>query len=78
MKQIIFRNWNFMRFLRLAIGIGIIVQSVATRQWVLGILGILFTIMPLFNVGCCGVGGCGLPAKKFKIPEKEITYEEVK
>lgn len=27
MKQVIFRNWNFMRFLRLGLSIAIIIQS---------------------------------------------------
>jgi hypothetical protein len=76
MKEIIFSNWNFMRFLRLAIGIGIIVESIATSQWALLILGVLFTIMPVLNVACCGAGGCSVPTRKYKQPEQETNYEE--
>jgi hypothetical protein len=77
MKQAIWSNWNFMRFFRLALGIVIIVQSVMARDWTMGILGGLFTIMPLFNIGCCGVGGCATPNRKNIEPVKDITYEEV-
>lgn len=41
MKQVIFSNWNFMRFLRLGLGIAIIVQSVMAGNWTMGILGLL-------------------------------------
>ena len=78
MKQAIFSNWNFMRFLRLALGIFIIAQSVFAKDWTMGILGILFTLMPVFNIGCCGMGGCAAAAPKINAETtKDITYEEV-
>ncbi len=78
MKQAIFSNWNLMRFLRLALGIAIIVQSVVAKDWTMGIVGALFTVMPVFNIGCCGAGGCATtPQKKTSETTKDITYEEV-
>ena len=66
-----------MRFARLGLGITIIVQSVIAKDWTMGILGVLFTSMPVFNIGCCGVGGCAAPVKKDIEKTKDITYEEV-
>ena len=67
-----------MRFLRLGLGIFIIVQSVIVKDWTMGILGLLFTIMPVFNIGCCGVGGCAtVPPKRNSETTKDINYEEV-
>lgn len=77
MKQVIFSNWNFMRFLRLGLGIAIIVQSVMAGNWIMGILGLLFTAMPVFNIGCCGTGGCTTPIKKTSETTKDISYEKV-
>ena len=77
MKQAIFSNWNFMRFIRLLLGIVIIVQSVIVKDWAIGLLGVLFTAMPVFNIGCCGVNGCATPAKKSTENIKDVTYEEV-
>ncbi len=77
MKQIIFSNWNFMRFLRLGLGIAIIVQAAMAGNWTMGILGLLFTAMPVFNIGCCGAGGCNTPTKKTFETTKDISYEEV-
>lgn len=77
MKQIIFSNWNFMRFIRLGLGIVIVFQSVISRDWPMGLLGLIFSGLALFNVGCCGVGGCSAPPEKSVEPAKEIVYEEV-
>jgi hypothetical protein len=77
MIQSIFSNWNFMRFFRLALGIAIMVQAAFAKDWTMGILGAMFTAMPIFNVGCCGVGGCATPVKKQTSTPKDIAYEEV-
>lgn len=77
MKQAIFSHWNFMRFVRLGLGIAIVVQSVMAKDWAMGILGIFFTSMPVFNIGCCSTGGCATPGKVNTVGNKEITYEEV-
>jgi hypothetical protein len=77
MKQDILSNWNFMRFVRLGLGIAIIVQSIMHHDWTMGILGALFTAMPVFNIGCCAAGGCAAPAKKNNESVKDISYEEV-
>ena len=80
MKQSILSNWNFFRFLRLGIGIVILVQAVLARDVLFGIVGLLFSGMAVFNVGCCGMGTCSTPnkpAKKTSETTKDIRYEEV-
>lgn len=77
MKQGLLNNWNFMRFFRLALGIAIIVQAAVAKDWMIGLMGLIFTAMPLFNMGCCSTGACTAPVKKNREPNKEITYEEV-
>jgi hypothetical protein len=77
MKSVIFVNWNFMRFVRLVLGIAIIVQSVLVKDWGMTVLGILFTSMPIFNIGCCANSGCSVPTKYSKPKTEDITYEEV-
>jgi hypothetical protein len=77
MKNELLHNWNFMRFVRLVLGIAIVVQAVIAKDWTMGILGTLFTCMPVFNIGCCSVGGCSSPVNKKEQTTKDITYEEV-
>ena len=77
MKDIILNNWNFVRVLRLLIGLAIIVQAIVAADLLFGFLGLIFTAMALFNAACCGVGACASPAPKSKSASKEISYEEV-
>ena len=66
-----------MRFIRLVLGIFIIVQAVMAKAIGIGLLGNFFTAMPLFNIGCCGAGGCSVPTKKSTENIKEVSYEEI-
>jgi hypothetical protein len=78
MKQTLLSNWNFMRVIRLVLGIFIMVQAVVVKDWTMGLLGIFFTALPVLNIGCCGAGGCATPPKKNAATNtKDITYEEV-
>ena len=64
MKQTIFNNWNFIRVLRLALGIAIIVQSLIFKDITMVLFGLFFTAMPIFNIGCCGSNACAIPDRK--------------
>ncbi|MFA6060132.1 MAG: hypothetical protein WC756_18155 [Taibaiella sp.] len=77
MTDRILRGWNFMRIVRLALGIFIIVQGIVTKEWAFALLGGLFTILPLLNIGCCGASGCSMPVSKNHKKSEDITYEEV-
>jgi len=77
MKQTILTNWTFFRFLRLIMGIAIVVQAVIAKDALFGLAGLLLTSMAVFNVACCGTGGCSTPSKKIAETKKDITYEEV-
>ncbi len=77
MKQALLSNWTFFRILRLVIGIVIIVQAVMTKDSLFGVAGLMITSMAIFNVGCCGAGGCNTQTKKTSETTKDIHYEEV-
>jgi hypothetical protein len=78
MKQAILTNWTFSRVLRLILGVVIVAQAISLGDATLGTVGLLFTLMPVFNIGCCGAGGCYTPLKKTEANDaKDITYEEI-
>jgi hypothetical protein len=79
MKQMVLSNWNLFRLLRLVIGVAIIVQAILVKDSMLGMAGLLFTGMAVFNIGCCGAAGCYTSAKAGKTAEtpEDISYEEV-
>ncbi len=55
----ILRNWNFMRILRLVLGLLVLIQGISSRDWLFITMGGLFALMPLLNAGCCG-GSCNV------------------
>lgn len=77
MKELIFKNWNIIRFLRLGIGIAIVVQAIMASDVMIALAGLLFTGMAVFNAACCGTSGCVTLLNK-ENTSKEISYEEVK
>ena len=77
MKQTILTNWTIIRFLRLILGLGVIVQAIILQDMLLGFAGLLFSGMAVFNAGCCGTAGCAAPPKKSGKTLNETTYEEV-
>jgi hypothetical protein len=78
-KQTLLTNWNFMRFLRLGIGIYIAVQAIDTQSVFSGIVAVFFIYQAVTNTGCCGSNGCAVPIKKSN-PDKteEVDFEEIK
>lgn len=52
------RNWDFVRALRLGLGLIILIQGIVAGEILFVILGGLMAVMPLFNVGCCGSTSC--------------------
>lgn len=77
MKRIFLDNWNIIRVFRLLVGIIIIVQAVVSKDFLLAIAGFAFTVMALFNIGCCGTRGCRVSPKQKQTLAKDISYEEV-
>ena len=77
MKQIMLKNWTLFRWLRFAIGLAVFVQAIISRDSLLGIAGLMFTSMAVFNFGCCGVGSCNVRPPKILETKKDIIYEEV-
>ena len=61
----------------MGLGIAILVQALIVKDILFAFAGVLFTAMPVFNIGCCGTAGCAAPPKKDQNISKEIIYEEV-
>lgn len=78
-KETLLTDWNFMRILRLGLGIYISVQAVETQSIISMIFAVFFLFQAISNTGCCGSNGCSVPIKKNNSDKtEEIQYEEVK
>ncbi|MBZ5858919.1 hypothetical protein [Flavihumibacter profundi] len=79
MQQIL-HGWNWMRFLRLAVGLYALVQVAIDWDPMLAAAGVFLSAMAVFNIGCCGIA-CAPNFKSSKRNEdatKDISFEEVK
>jgi len=72
-----FKAWNFMRTLRLALGVFLIIQGILAKEWMFVALGGIFSLMPLLNIGCCGTTACNNHTRKNMSTTEEISYEEI-
>jgi hypothetical protein len=78
-KETLLSGWNFMRFLRLGLGIYIAVQAVETQSLLSGVVAVFFLFQAITNTGCCGANGCAVPIKKSNSDKiEELEYEEIK
>ncbi len=73
------QQWNFFRVLRLILGVAIVVQGIEARDWIFTAAGAVFTLMAVFNAGCCAGGYCAPQPRKTNPDQTstDITYEEV-
>ena len=68
-----------MRFIRLGLGLVILVQSITTKDMMFAFLGGLIVFTALANVGCCGSNGCGITNESTKTNTIiDTEYEEVR
>jgi hypothetical protein len=79
MKQILFRNWNVMRFVRLVLGLIILSQGILGKDPLSVGMGIFLSLLAVLNAGCCGPFGCDISSsdKHVSHRQKAIEYEEI-
>ncbi len=77
MMRAITQGWTFIRFLRLAIGMAILVQGYLSKDTMSMILGGAFSAMAVANVGCCGAGACAVNTRSPQRRTHDTSYEEV-
>ena len=80
MKERILSGWNFMRILWLTMGVGIVIQAIADKNFLMLLPGLYFVFASLANVGCFA-GSCATGFNPDRDSKKEaiteIEYEEV-
>lgn len=80
MKERILSGWNFIRVLWLIMGIGIGLQAIKERNYLMLLAALYFAFSSLANMGCCSTRGCVTDFNYTNKKEKEITeveFEEI-
>lgn len=57
MKELFLRNWTFMRFFRIALGLIVAAQGLHSNEWIFVGLGVIFAVISFLNLGCGASGG---------------------
>jgi VanZ family protein len=65
MKSLLFKNWHWMRYFRLALALMLFAQAYETQQWFYLLFGLFFLMQALLNLGC-GAAGCNVNYKNKK------------
>lgn len=58
-----FLQWNFVRILRLVMGIVLCLEAFYGKDYLLVAFGLFFIFSALFNFMCCG-SSCKIPSQK--------------
>jgi len=82
MKDVIFNTpWHWMRWLRLIIGISLLISLFFKPDTIMALFGGILLYQSLFNAGC-GAGACNAPVnstKKSNSANEEVAeFEEIK
>lgn len=64
LKHQLLTGWHLARWIRLVLGIALLVQSIATSDVLVGAFAILLLGQAITNIGCCGPSGCSVPLSK--------------
>lgn len=72
-------GWNFMRWLRLGLGLFVLWHAIQKPDVFAGIISIILLFQAFTNTGCCGASGCSVTSKqKNDTKTKDGDYEEAK
>lgn len=81
LKNRFLANWNWIRILRLVLGVVMAAQAIMTWNALSGLFAGILLFQAFTNTGCCGVGGCEVPSRKENSESKTdegIVFEEIK
>ena len=64
LKYHLLTGWHLARWIRLILGIALLVQALVTSDALVGAFAILLLGQAIMNTGCCGPSGCSVPLTK--------------
>jgi len=69
-------NWSLVRLFRLLFALFAFGAAISQHDMLMGLIGSVFMVQVIFNVGCCGAGNCSVDYNEKD--GKEIIFEEIK
>lgn len=59
----ILKNWDFVRIVRLLLGVLIAIYSISSKDYIFLVLAGFLLFQAIMNISCCGSGGCNTDTK---------------
>jgi hypothetical protein len=79
---VLLNNWHFMRIFRAVVAVFAFSEAWRTGESLMLVMGGIFALQAIFDIGCCGAAGCAAPpVNKTNVQTQdtaEISYEEVR
>ncbi|MDR1706674.1 hypothetical protein [Dysgonomonas sp.] len=54
----ILKNWDFVRIIRLLLGVLIAIYSISSKDYIFLVLAGFLLFQAIMNISCCGSAGC--------------------
>jgi hypothetical protein len=70
LKRQLLSGWHLARWIRLALGVIMLMQAIDTREYIFGAIALFLLYQAFTNRGCCATGGCPVPPAKSKAADK--------
>ncbi|MFD2516128.1 hypothetical protein ACFSRY_19815 [Pontibacter locisalis] len=64
LKYQLLTGWHLARWIRLVLGLALLVQAIAASDVLVGAFAILLLGQAFMNTGCCGPSGCSVSETK--------------
>jgi hypothetical protein len=79
-KQTVLSQWNYARWIKLALGVFMVILSFFKHDGIFGVIGGILLFQAILNTGCFGSAGCAAPPKAHARPNdiEDVEFEEVK
>lgn len=61
LKYRLFTGWHLTRWIRLIIGLALLVQAIVASDVLAGVFAFILLFQSVANMGCCGSAGCRIP-----------------
>ena len=79
MRNNLLSGWNFMRWLRLILGIYIGFNAIVMHDALSGLIAGFLLFQVVTNTGCCGISNsCPAPTNHKPNNSEEVTFKEIK
>ena len=70
-------RWNWLRWLRLGLGVAFLIEGWRSGSGFAYAIGALFAMQGVLNMGCPLLGACAVPPARATATTQDVSFDEV-